>query len=200
MVDGVTTRKFREGSQTSRALLIVGVGLLAAWSGGCGGGVIPSQYLKQAEPGITLTKLSKDPLAYRGKVVILGGVIVEQKPGDNRVWLRVKNRPLDEDYVPHIPVVKEGPEAGYYWVMVMRKDLPQDYHSWSRITVVGRLTGGKIAFDVEGMDEKIQNIILSALYLRGWGKDFGGYLTEEDDHGLARPPDAPRSLQKNTSQ
>jgi len=47
MVDGVTTRKFREGSQTSRALLIVGVGLLAAWSGGCGGGVIPSQYLKQ---------------------------------------------------------------------------------------------------------------------------------------------------------
>jgi hypothetical protein len=50
------------------------------------------------------------------------------------------------------------------------------------------------------MDENIQNIILSALYLRGWGKDFGGYLTEEDDSGLVRPPDAPKSLQKNTSQ
>ena len=199
-MDGMTTRRFREGSQTGRARLIVGVGLLAAWSVGCGGGVIPSQYLKQAEPGITLTKLSKDPLAYRGKVVVLGGVIVDQKQGDNRVWLRVKNRPLDGDYVPHIPVTKAGPEAGYYWVMVMRENLPKDYHNWSRITVVGRLTGGKIALDVEGMDEKIQNIILSALYLRGWGKDFGGYLTDEDDSGLVRPPDAPKSLQKNTSQ
>lgn len=165
----------------------------------CGGGTIPSQYLKKAEPGITLTKLAKDPKAYRGKVVILGGVIVDEKPGDNRVWLHVKNRPLDEDYVPHIPVTKEGPEAGYYWVMVMRHDLPKDYHKWSRITVVGRLTGGKVAFDEEGSDENIQNIMLSALYLRGWGKDFGGYLTETEDSGFVRGPVTPRSLQKNTS-
>jgi hypothetical protein len=199
MRDGVASWWHRRGVRPGRALLVVGAGLLAAWSVGCGGGVIPSQYLKEAERGITLTQLKENPLAYRGKVVVLGGVIVGHKDGDNRVWLHVKNRPLDEDYVPHIPVTKAGPEAGFYWVMVMRNNLPKDYLDWSRITVVGRLMGGKIAFDVEGMDERIQNIILSALYVRGWGKDFGGYLVEEDDHGLARPPEVPKDLQRNVT-
>lgn len=165
----------------------------------CGGGVVPSQYLKQAEPGVTLTKLSKDPTAYRGKVVVLGGVIVKEKQGDNRVWLHVKNRPLDDDYVPHIPVTKEGPEAGHYWVMVWKKDLPKDYHHFARITVVGRLMGGKIAFDEDASDERIQNVILSALYLRGWDKRMGGYgIHEEDDSGVFRAPAAPKPLQKNS--
>jgi hypothetical protein len=127
-------------------------------------------------------------------------VIVDEKQGDNRVWLHVKNRPLDDDYVPHIPVTKEGPEAGHYWVMVWKKDLPKDYQNFSRITVVGRLMGGKIAFDENASDERIQNVILSALYLRGWGKDFGGYITDSDDSGFVRAPVAPKSLQKNTTQ
>lgn len=182
-----------------RGLLLAGAVLLALGSGGCFGSVIPKQYVRQAEPGVTLTKLSKDPMAYRGKVVILGGVIVDQKEGDNRIWLRVKNRPLDDDFVPHIPVTNEGPEAGYYWVMVWKRDLPKDYRQYARITVVGRLTGGKVAFDEEGSDERIQNVVLTALYLRGWGKDFGGYLTEEDDSGFVRPPAAPKPLQKNTT-
>jgi starvation-inducible outer membrane lipoprotein len=180
--------------------LSVLAGLLSCGLAACSGGVVPSQYLKQAEPGVTLTKLSKDPAAYRGKVVVLGGVIVDEKQGDNRVWLHVKNRPLDDDYVPHIPVTKEGPEAGHYWVMVWKKDLPKDYQNFSRITVVGRLMGGKIAFDENASDERIQNVILSALYLRGWGKDFGGYITESDDSGFVRAPVAPKSLQKNTTQ
>jgi len=65
------------------------------------GGPIPNQYLKQAEPGVTLTSLAKRHAEYQGKVVILGGVIVEHKSGDNRIWLKVRNRPLDGDYVPH---------------------------------------------------------------------------------------------------
>lgn len=189
----------RVGVPTSRGLTAGGAVLLAFGLCSCGGGVIPKQYLQHAEPGVTLTMLSTDPKAYQGKVVILGGVIVDQIPGDNRVWLRVKNRPLDDDYVPHIPVTKEGPESGYYWVMVWTKDLPKDYHQWTRITVVGRLTGGQVAFDEAGSDENIQNIVMTALYLRGWGKDFGGYLTETDDSGFVRPPAVPKPLQKNTS-
>lgn len=193
-------RGVRHAGRVGTPVLSLVAVLLAGGLAGCGGSAIPSKYVKQAEPGITLTKLSKDPAAYRGKVVVLGGVIVDQKHGDNRVWLHVKNRPLDDDYVPHIPVTKEGPEAGYYWVTVLQKDLPKDYQHWSRITVVGRLTGGKVAFDENASDERIQNIILSALYVRGWGKDFGGYLVETDDSGLVRPPAAPKSLQKNTTQ
>jgi starvation-inducible outer membrane lipoprotein len=200
MMDDARMRRSVQSLRVNRRLLTVGVTLLVVCLGGCGSSAVPNKYIKQTEPGVTLTKLSKDPAAYRGKVVVLGGVIVDQKHGDNRVWLRVKNRPLDDDYVPHIPVTNEGPEAGYYWVMVLQKDLPKDYQHWSRITVVGRLMGGKVAFDENASDERIQNIILSALYLRGWGKDFGGYLVETDDSGSVRPPAAPKSLQKNTTQ
>lgn len=160
------------------------------------GGPIPSQYIKQAEPGVTLTALSKRHAEYQGKVVILGGVIVDSKAGDNRVWLHVKNRPLDVDYVPHIPITNEGPEAGYYWVMVSNKDLPADYQEWARMTVVGRVSYGQAAQDKGAVDE---GLVLSALYLHGWDKRMGGYgVREAVDRGPSRGS-VPKSLQKNAS-
>ena len=160
------------------------------------GGPIPSQYLKQAEPGVTLTSLSKRQAEYQGKVVILGGVIVDHKSGDNRVWLYVKNRPLDVDYVPHIPITNEGPEAGHYWVMVWNKDLPKDYQQWARVTVVGRVLAGQAAHEKNDVGE---GLVLSALYLRGWDKRMGGYgIREEDDRGARRAPAPPKPLQKNS--
>lgn len=160
------------------------------------GGPIPNQYVKQAEPGVTLTSLSKRHTEYQGKVVILGGVIVDFKAGDNRVWLHVKNRPLDVDYVPHLPLTKEGPEAGQYWVMVWNKDLPKDYQEWARMTVVGRVLYGQAGQDKDAVDE---GLVLSALYLRGWDKRMGGYgIPEEDDRGVFRAPAAPKPLQKNS--
>jgi starvation-inducible outer membrane lipoprotein len=160
------------------------------------GGPIPSQYLKQAEPGVTLTLLSKRQAEYQGKIVILGGVIVDYKSEDNRVWLHVKNRPLDADYVPHMPITNEGPEAGQYWVMVWNKDLPKDYQDWARMTVVGRVSYGQAGQDKNAVNE---GLVLSALYLRGWDKRMGGYgVREEDDRGILRAPAAPKPLQKNS--
>jgi starvation-inducible outer membrane lipoprotein len=160
------------------------------------GGPIPSQYIKQAEPDVTLTSLSKRHAEYQGKVVILGGVIVDHKSGDNRVWLHIKNRPLDADYVPHIPITNEGPEAGYYWVMVWNKDLPMDYQQWARVTVVGRVLAGQAAQEQHAVDE---GVVLSALYLHGWDKRMGGYgIHEAADRGPVRES-APKPLQKNAS-
>jgi len=195
-MDGVRLRGSVRGRRVNRGLLTVGVTVLALWLGGCGSSAIPRQYVKQAEPGVTLTQLSKHPQAYQGKVVILGGVIVDQKQGDNRVWLHVKNRPLDDDYVPHMPITNEGPEAGSYWVTVVHKDLPKDYRQWARVTVVGRVQFGQTGSVKEAVDE---GLILSALYLRGWGKDWGGYMKETDDSGLVRAPAPPKPIQKNSS-
>ncbi len=181
--------------------LVAAAALLAGGLMACGGETIPKQYLKQADTDVTLTKLVEHPDAYRGRVVILGGVIVEEKPGDNRVWLRMKNRPLDLDYVPHIPVVNEGPEAGHFWVMVAKRDLPPDYRHWARVTVIGRVTGGKIAFDEAGSDERIKNIVISAIYLKGWDRRMGGYgIREVDDSGVAGSAAGPRGVLKNSSQ
>lgn len=190
----------RQCSGLSPGLVVVAA-LLAGGLVGCGGETIPKQYLKQADTDVTLTKLSRQPDVYQGKVVILGGVIVEEKPGDNRVWLRMKNRPLDLDYVPHIPVTNEGPEAGHYWVMVAKRDLPPDYRQWARVTVIGRVMGGKMAFDEAGSDERIKNVVLSAIFLKGWDRRLGGYgVHEVDDSGGAGSAAGPRGVLKNSSQ
>ena len=78
---------------------------------------------------MTLTSLTSDPDRYRGKVVILGGVIVEEKEEGGQVWLRLRNRPLDKDYVPHRPPSLDSPETGYYWVLILRGDLPTEYET-----------------------------------------------------------------------
>jgi len=126
---------------------------------------LPSRYTNQAEPGVTLTALVSNPEGYREKVVILGGVIVEEKEIDEHVFLRLKNRPLDNDYRPHRPLSLDGPEAGYYWVMIGRGDLPEQYREWARVTVVGQVAGARPSAASSDALEPV----LAALYLHGWG-------------------------------
>lgn len=121
---------------------------------------VPRQYVQMAEPGATLTSLTTHPENYLGKVVLLGGAIVEEEENAPYLWLRVKNRPLDQDYVPHRPVDTGGPEAGHYWVMLPKQQIPREYRHWARMTVVGRVTGTQRL----GTEP-----VLSLLYVRGWG-------------------------------
>lgn len=130
---------------------------LSLW--GCGGGV-PHKYVKMAEPGVTLTAVTTHPEQYRGKVVLLGGVMVAEEEYGHDHWLRVKNRPLDEDHIPHRPLHADDAEAGYYWIVLPKQQLPPAYRHWARMTVVGRVTGERRA---------TSEPVLSLLYVRGWG-------------------------------
>ncbi|MDP3598556.1 MAG: Slp family lipoprotein, partial [Nitrospirota bacterium] len=121
---------------------------------------VPRQYVEMAEPGVTLTSLNAQPEMYRGKVLLLGGTIVEEEEKEQYLWLRVKNRPLDRDYVPHRPVDIDGLEAGHYWVVVPKNQIPGGYRHWARMTVAGRVTGTlRLATEP----------VLTLLYVRGWG-------------------------------
>ena len=121
---------------------------------------VPRQYVEMAEPDVTLTSLTAQPEMYRGKVLLLGGTIVEEEEKEQYLWLRVKNRPLDRDYVPHRPVDTGGPEAGHYWVVVPKGQIPHEYRHWARMTVTGRVTGTlRLATEP----------VLTLLYVRGWG-------------------------------
>jgi starvation-inducible outer membrane lipoprotein len=62
---------------------------------GCGN--VPREYVRMAEPGTTLTALTLHPEMYQGKVVLLGGTIIQEEEHEQSLWLRVKNRPLDQD-------------------------------------------------------------------------------------------------------
>jgi starvation-inducible outer membrane lipoprotein len=131
---------------------------------GCGS--LPSRYVQQAEPGVTLTSLTALPEAYQGKTVILGGVVVDQKQEGQRLWLHLKNRPLDKDYRPHRPNDTTGPEAGLYWVGVSNAStLPPKWKQWTRVTVVGRVTDPKEASPAVGQTGEP---LLTLLFIRGW--------------------------------
>jgi starvation-inducible outer membrane lipoprotein len=130
----------------------------------CGCSAVPRRYLWIAEPGVTLTMISHDPQPYVGKVVLLGGTITEEQQNEQFLLLRLKNRPLDQDYKPHRPADVGSAEAGSYWVMVSKQQVPPKYRDWARTTVVGRVTG----------EQRLQREpVLMLLYMRGWGASGG---------------------------
>jgi starvation-inducible outer membrane lipoprotein len=137
-------------------LALVATITVAHW--GCA--AVPRRYTWIAEPGVTLTMLSTNPQSYVGKVVLLGGSITEEEEHEQFLLLRLKNRPLDQDYEPHRPADPNGPEGGSYWVMVSKQQVPLKYRNWARATVVGRVTGEQ-RFQTEP--------VLMLLYMRGWG-------------------------------
>ena len=148
---------------TSRTIAGI-TGLAGCLLMGCGS--LPSRYVQQAEPGVTLTSLTASPNAYQGKTVILGGVIVEQKQEGSRLWLHLKNRPLDKDYRPHRPTATTGPEAGLYWVLVPNAStLPPKWNQWARVTVVGRVIEPR---DVPSSMGSPGEPAMTLLFMRGW--------------------------------
>ena len=120
---------------------------------------VPRHYVRMAEPDTTLTTLTAHPEMYRGKVVLLGGTIIEEEENEQDLWVHVLNRPLDQDYIPHRPPDMNGPEAGSYWVVVAKQQFPRQYREWARMTVVGRVTGM----------QRYEEPVLVLLYVRGWG-------------------------------
>lgn len=157
-------------------LLAISLTLAAA---GCSN--VPRRYVWMAERDVTLTDLVANPEKYQGKMVLLGGTIIEEETNGDYLWLRLKNRPLDQDYTPHLPAEPNGPEAGSYWVTVEKNKLPQTYQSWARMTVAVRVTG-TTRFKTEP--------VLALVYLRGWGSDgkHHGVWEHIDPNYVLGPP------------
>ena len=145
---------------------------------------VPSKYVDQAEPGITLTALTTSPQQFRDKVVILGGVLVKERQDGGRIWLQLKNRPLDSRYQPHRPISLDGPEAGHFWVTAANgEQLPAHYREWARMTVVGRVIGTTESEPV-----------LMLMYVRGWSTSGNNDDAWEESFDPAYLPTIPQGL------
>jgi starvation-inducible outer membrane lipoprotein len=121
---------------------------------------VPRKYLREAESGVTLTTILNPSNYYQDKLVILGGTITEEEIRDGRLWLHVRNRPLDQDYRPQLPPSPDDPEGGPYWVVVGdRMHFPDSHRHWGDMIVVGRVAG------VAPGKEPILNMV----FVRGWG-------------------------------
>jgi starvation-inducible outer membrane lipoprotein len=146
---------------------------------------IPRRYLLQAEKGVTLMDLQRSPERYQGKTVILGGVIVHEETKDGRLWLRMKNRPLDESQRPHLSSELSGTESDYYWVVLEADKIPAHYREWAQVTVVGQVVPTKPGVKSDP--------VLAAVYLRGWSRLSNEHsIWEIDDPNYTM--DAPTGL------
>jgi len=119
--------------------------------------------------------------------LLLGGTITEEEEHDQVLMLRLKNRPLDQDYKPHSPGDSGSSEAGSYWVMVSKKQVRPKFRNWARATVVGRVTG----------EQRYQTEpVLTLLYIRGWGAsgDHAGLWENIDPNYV---PSVPGNIDRN---
>jgi starvation-inducible outer membrane lipoprotein len=159
---------------------------------------IPSQYREQIDQTVTFGMLSRQSENYRGKVVALGGVIVNARNDSRgRTWMFVRNRPLDADLEPHIPVSRDEQDA--FWAIVDPQKFSMNLKIWARITVIGSVSDESPS--ELGLEwKKGKQPIISALYLHGW-EGFGSYTPgkspDQDVKGDRGQFGIPSTLKKN---
>ncbi len=160
---------------------------------------IPSQYRDQIDQNVTYGMLARQSEAYRGKTVALGGVIVSARQDQQgRTWVFVRNRPLDIDLEPHLPVSRDEQDA--FWAIFDPKQLSMNYKMWARITVIGRVSDESPSqLGVE--DTKRKPPVLMSQFVHGW-EGLGSYSpafknATDDAKGSRGQFAAPSNLKKN---
>ncbi|ULA63328.1 MAG: hypothetical protein LZF86_110023 [Nitrospira sp.] len=150
-----------------RTLWPVALSLALFTAVGCGS-VVPSRYMDRAVPHATLTSIAASPDNYRGRMVLLGGTIVNETMRGSQLWLHVRNRPLDEDYIPQLPPSPDDPEAAEYWVVVEAKQqFPPSHHKWADMVLAGYVAGRTPS----------KEVIIKLAYARGRDLDLSSYDT-----------------------
>ncbi|MDD5168085.1 MAG: Slp family lipoprotein [Syntrophales bacterium] len=103
----------------------------------CCAPVLTDRSIREATLSITFQQLQKDPDAYKGRVVILGGKIIQATVREGETWLEILQQPLDRRYKP------ENTDVSYGRFFVVMKGFadPVIYSPGRRITVSGEVTG-----------------------------------------------------------
>lgn len=116
------------------ASLILVFGLLI----GCAH-VVPPESRRTVEPGLTPEMLFENPDLYRGKTVMLGGVVISSKNTSEGSYLEILERPLDSLERPRDVDVSRG-----RFLILSEKYLETAIFTQGReVTVVGEMMGSE---------------------------------------------------------
>jgi outer membrane lipoprotein len=116
------------------------VSLLAVFfSGGCGP-PFPRELLEQVDRNVAFAALQKDPERYEGRLVMVGGVIVETKNLQEGTQFEVLQKPLDGQARP----IETDETGGRFLVISPRFHDAAVFHRGRTITVVGSVTGKRV--------------------------------------------------------
>jgi outer membrane lipoprotein len=132
-------------------------GLLA----GCAG-TIPPQLAEQVSWNLNFPEIRRQPEAYSGRVVALGGIVTHIDAVDEGYRVIVSELPLDGSSRPR-PAVNQLPR-GMFIVLISRHLFPSDLRPGAEITVVGEVRG--TAAVPEAADAEAP--LLEARYIQVW--------------------------------
>lgn len=122
-------------------------GLLVA---GCAGvSVVPPDLMEKVDRTVSFLQLKASPLSYKGRMVVLGGMVLAVKPlkpGGTRI--EILQLPLDSDYEP---LGRLTDSSGRF--LAFHKDFidPATILVGTQITIVGEVTGA-INLQVDDVD------------------------------------------------
>ncbi|MEX5215659.1 MAG: Slp family lipoprotein [Nitrospiraceae bacterium] len=122
--------------------------LMALLLGGCGtsGFVVPEMLESQVDPAISFPQLRTSPESYQGKMVVVGGEVLNATSADGGTVLEVLQLPLDGGQRP----VRERTESQGRFLARQDGFLdPATVGDRARITIVGQVTGAR----TERLDE-----------------------------------------------
>ena len=137
--------------------------LIIFWSVAACAPAIAPQLRQQVDRGLSFAQLTVDPDSYRGKMVLLGGVIVQTIPKPGVTEIEVLQKPLDYWEEP----VDSDRSGGRFLVQAEGFHDPAIYRADRKITVVGEVAGSEIR-KLEALDYRYPVIQAKAVKL--WPK------------------------------
>jgi outer membrane lipoprotein len=122
---------------------------------------ISKQVRQEADPSLSFPVLSADPEAYKGKIVILGGVIAQTTAKTGQTELEIVQKPLDSANVPETTDKSEG----RFLVIADHFLDPLIYKKDRKITVAGEVVGSEVR-KLDELDYRYP--VIKSLELKLW--------------------------------
>jgi outer membrane lipoprotein len=125
--------------------------------------VVPQELRREVDRAVTFSELKENPDLYVGRMVLLGGEIIETRNLQEETELEILQKPLGSGDVP----VETDESEGRYLIHHLGYLDPAIYRSGRFMTVVGEVMGGK---SLRIGETDYQYPVLAAKFLYLWPK------------------------------
>jgi outer membrane lipoprotein len=122
--------------------------------------VISPQLMEQVDRDVTYSSLAARPDEFKGKIVLLGGTIVQTVPKPGETEIEVVQKPASASGEPHLTDKSEG----RFLIVVDRFLDPAIYQTGRDITVAGEVRGSEVR-RIGEIDYRYPVITAQELYL-----------------------------------
>lgn len=132
---------------------------------------IPHEFLDRVDRQIQFEELRRNPDPYKGKLVILGGEIIEVRNLENRTQIEILHKPLDPNDHP----ISRGLSLGRFLVQESGALDPRIFHGGTFVTLIGEVKG-RITVVINGTENTYP--LLQNRYIQGHSTLYSEWDTQ----------------------